>query len=810
MTLLAALLAAATLAAFCPVFHNGFISWDDGEYVRDNPWVNRGLTWDGVAWAFQSTFEGNWHPLTWLSHMLDVAVFGLNPGWHHAVSLLFHIANSVLLFLLFHRLTGAVWRAALVAALFALHPLHVESVVWIAERKDVLSTFFFLLTLITYVEYVKANGERRMVNGAWRTANGGQEEESREQPVVPRPTSAVGRLLFAIRWYFLALALFALGLMSKPMLVTLPFVLLLLDFWPLGRLGPGVLRSKAILRLIGEKVPFLALTAGACAVALLAQDLSFAMAHLLSPATRLSNAVASYAKYLGQAFWPANLAIFYPHPDICFPSSRQWPGWQIAAAGAALGAVSIGALAGWRRRPWLAVGWFWFLGTLVPVIGFVQVGSQAMADRYTYIPLIGVFLALVWSAAQWAEGRRAIQRVCGLGALLAIGACAVATHRQVGFWRDYLTVFRHALDVTRDNALAHYQVGLALGERNEIEPAMREFRAALAIFPVYADPYYGLAVSYQLLGRKEEAVENYQKAVSLRPWNSLAHGRFGALLWELGRHAEAVQQFEQALQCGPDNCDAHHGLGVAAEAEGKWDEAIAHYAAVARRKPDFQDTPQRLAALLLRQGRLPQAEQFLRQLVSFRPGDAEARINLGGVLWRLKQPAEALEQYEAAVRLNPLHPVAHYNKGFALAAAGRLEEAIAELREAVRLKPDYVEALGDLSRYQGFQGQWKEAAAALRELARLRPADLNARLNLANALLRAAETNEAAAAFAAVRNLDPSLASRLVEEGKALAARSLSDQALLRFETALQLEPANAEARQRAAEIRANRNAGLK
>ncbi len=420
----------ATLAVYWQVQNHEFVNYDDDLYVTDNPHVKAGLTREGAIWAFVATHAGNWHPLTWLSHMLDCEVYGVNPWGHHLTNLLLHIGNTILLFLLFRHVTGAVWRSTLVAALFALHPLHVESVAWVSERKDVLSTLFWLSTMWTYLRHVESPG---------------------------------------FRWYLLALLSFALGLMAKPMLVTLPFVLLLIDYWPLGRLQfgqsnrthesmtPGLQRSS-VSSLIFEKVPFFAISAVSSTVTYIVQLSAGAMPSqdVLPLQVRTANALVSYISYIGKMIWPHHLAVSYPHPGSNLPL------WQIAGASLLLVFISALVIRGAGRFPYLVVGWLWYLGTLVPVIGLVQVGSQAMADRYTYVPLIGLFVIIVWGAPnlvrRWRHGRFLLVSSSGV-LLLTLMAC---TWLQTSYWKDSFTLFQRTLDVTADNWRAHNGLGLAL------------------------------------------------------------------------------------------------------------------------------------------------------------------------------------------------------------------------------------------------------------------------------------------------------------------------------------------------------------
>ncbi|MGA3267810.1 MAG: hypothetical protein ABSE16_13415, partial [Verrucomicrobiota bacterium] len=448
--LIGLLLALFTLLVYLPAGHDSFLVYDDNDYVTDNQAVQDGLTWGGVKWAFTTGHAGNWHPITWLSHMLDCQLFGLNPGPQHLVNVLFHTANTVLLFVLLLRLTQALWPAALVAALFAWHPLHVESVAWIAERKDVLSTFFGLLAVLAYAQAVGAEPRPAAEKTGAAAAD------------VPRFTH------HASRFHCLALLCFALGLMSKPMLVTLPFVLLLLDYWPLRRLNASTLQ-----RLAAEKIPYFLLAAISSVVTFLVQRQSEAVISLarVSLRYRLENAPVAVGRYLLKLFWPADLAAFYPLADKISPLA-------VLAAIAVLAVVTVVAWRARRRAPYVLVGWLWFLGTLVPVIGLVQVGGAAMADRYSYIPSIGVFLAVAFgvraAAQRWQIPRFAVPAA----AMVILAGCLVATAHQLRFWRDSDTLFRHALAVTTNNDVAHVNLGVTLDQEGRYEEALAEYYAA--------------------------------------------------------------------------------------------------------------------------------------------------------------------------------------------------------------------------------------------------------------------------------------------------------------------------------------------
>ncbi len=521
-------LAVLIAAVYWPLVHAGFLNYDDDRYVTANPHVRGGLTLPGVVWAF-TTLYCYWHPLTWLSHALDCECFGMNAGGHHAVSVLLHVANTVLLFLVLRRMTGATWRSACVAALFGLHPLHVESVAWLAERKDVLSALFWMLAMGAYARYVE------------------------------RPTW--GRYAVVVGWY-------AMGLMAKPMVVTLPFALLLLDYWPLGRTrwAPSVVGHNAPLRfgeLVREKVPLFALTVLSCAVTIRAQHSGGAISSLerLPLGPRMANAVVSCVRYIEKAVWPSGLAVFYPY--------RAWPPAAVIVAGAMLAAVSAVVIRRARRDPHLAVGWFWFLGVLVPTIGLVQVGDQSMADRYTYLPLIGLFIMLCWCVPSRAMQRWDLKLITRVAAAAMLALCAALSRAQVECWKDSETLFRHALDVTRDNWLAHSNLGVALAQTGKIEDAIAHYEQALRINPGSCEAQNNLGDALVRLGKVTEAIAHYRQTLEIDPGSAEVHYNFAIALEKLGRGPEAIEQYGQALRIRPDYADAHNNLGNALAQAGR-------------------------------------------------------------------------------------------------------------------------------------------------------------------------------------------------------------------------------------------------
>jgi Tfp pilus assembly protein PilF len=519
------LLALVTLGLFLPVVGHDFLNYDDQGYVTENVRVQAGLTRAGLVWAFRTGADSNWHPLTWLSHMLDCQLYGLKPAGHHLTSLLFHIANTLLLYGVLRRMTGAMWRSAMVAALFAWHPMHVESVAWVAERKDVLSAFFWLLTMLAYARYV-------------------------EKPAATR--------------YLLCLLFFVLGLLSKPMLVTLPFVLLLLDFWPLGRMAVPRVKTLAaskgdlvssralpLKRLILEKAPFFILTAASCVVTYLVQARSGAVASLsLVPfGLRLANLPIAYCSYLLKLLWPENLCILYPLPE-------SWPGWEVAAATMLILAVSGAVVVFAQRQRALFTGWFWFLGTLVPVIGLVQVGSQAIADRYTYIPSIGFFILLVWGGAAWAANGKRRRKICGAAAGAALLACCVCTGRQLQYWKNSVTVFDHAVKATQNNVLAYLDLGDALVAEGKFQDGLDKLYEAARLQPKYALAQGKLGAAMSRQGKTTEAIAYYRRALELNPDLPEA---LNNLAWILAANNDAaLRNGPEAVQLAEQACRVTH------------------------------------------------------------------------------------------------------------------------------------------------------------------------------------------------------------------------------------------------------------
>ncbi len=536
----------STLVVFWQVHKFEFINYDDDKYVNENSHILTGLTWQNIKWVFTNEHASNWHPITGLSHILDCQLFDLKPSLHHLVNLLLHIANTLLLFIVLRKMTAEIWQSAFVAALFALHPMHVESVAWISERKDVLSTCFWILTMAAYFGYVQ------------------------------KPNAAR---------YILALVLFAMGLMAKPMLVTLPFVLLLLDYWPLNRLD--VVNISRIYHLVREKIPFFILSAISSVITFVVQKNAGAVQQIevLPLAVRVPNAVASYGKYILKMIWPIRLAAFYPHPG------ENLPPWQVLTATVSLVLITIFIIRFAKNYRYLFVGWFWYLGTLIPVIGLVQVGNQAMADRYTYIPFIGPFIIIAWGANDLLISWRYRRIVLGISATAIFLVLSVLTGIQTGFWRNSKTLFEHTLKVTNGNYVAHNNLALALSQQNKLDEALNHLHRALQINPNYFDAYNNLGMVYIKLDRCPEAMQACLQAIKINPANPLPYSNLGVINLRLKQYQQAIQDFQKAIRIKPDFIQAHVGLGIAYFETGDKDSAMKEYEILKKIEADKTNVP---------------------------------------------------------------------------------------------------------------------------------------------------------------------------------------------------------------------------
>ena len=567
-------LAATTFAVFGQTLSHEFVNYDDGLYVYENPVVTRGLTLKGVEWAFSHTVASNWHPLTIMSHMLDCQLYGLSPGGHHLTNVLLHAGSVIILFLVLRRMTGYLWRGAFVAGGFAIHPLRVESVAWVAERKDVLSGLFFMLTLWAYTRYAQ---KRPGV-------------DSREQtPSWPLNLD-----------YCLVLFFFALGLMCKPMLVTLPFVLLLLDYWPLGREHnasdstpwPARAERSRLKPLLLEKLPLLGLAVASCVVTILAQHEALQSIDQLALPLRMGNAVVSCVAYLGQMFWPSALAVLYPLASASVVASG------VVLSLVLLNGISAGVLVLRRRHPYLVTGWLWYLLMLLPVIGIIQVGIQARADRYTYLPEIGLYLLLTWGVAESCGCWRYRRVVLGGGSAVIVAALIVLAHKQASYWRNSQSLWTHTLACTSDNAVAHNDLGYFLFQEKRLDEAIVQYREALQIKPDYAEAHYNFGNALLQKGQSDEAAVQYRQGLQVNPDDARAHNNLGYVLLQGKRVNEAIANFRKALQIKPDYAEAHYNFGNALLQEGRADEAIANFRKALQIKPDSLGVLNNLAWLL--------------------------------------------------------------------------------------------------------------------------------------------------------------------------------------------------------------------
>jgi tetratricopeptide (TPR) repeat protein len=649
-------LALLTAAVYGQVIGHGFISYDDPIYVSENLVIQDGLTWKGFLRAFTTVTAANWHPLTWLSHMLDFQLFGMKPGLHHLVSVLLHVLNTAMLFLVLRQMTGALWRSAFVAALFALHPLHVESVAWIAERKDVLSTFFWILTMWAYARYAKKPG---------------------------------------LPGYLPVLLFFALGLLAKPMLVTLPLVLLLLDYWPLNRLRWEQARQETpvasspatsekwgkkrrqqpqepakparsaegiqwslVFPLLYEKIPLLILSAASSLITIYAQQKGGAVASISAfpMSQRVANAIVSYAAYLWKMLWPSGLAVFYP--------LEAWSAAVVLASAAVLLALTLAAVRWSVRCPYLLVGWLWYLVTLLPVIGIIKVGDAAMADRYTYVTLIGPFIALAWGAFDLSQKLRLPRAALFAAPALVTSSIMVLTYIQIGQWTDNITLFRHALHSTHRNYVAHNSLAVEYLDQKRYAEAQPHLQAAFEINPLSAEVVVNLGVIDYHAGKYDEAIKNVNRALGIKPDWYLAHEWLGKIYLAKGDADKAMYHFNMALRTVSDSDPTSSGILIF---QNRLDEALRYTLQAMETQPRNEKLYNNAGYILIRQGKIDEAISQFREAVRIAPGYAKAHSNLGAALMQRNRIDEAIQHFEVALRLEPGNQSARENLNYALA-----------------------------------------------------------------------------------------------------------------------------------------------
>jgi tetratricopeptide (TPR) repeat protein len=639
-------LALVTLCLYLPTVYHGFVEYDDQQYVTDNPLVQVGLTWRGLVWAF-GFHAGNWHPLAWLSHMLDCQLYGAIAGGHHLTNVLLHVASTLFLFSVLNQMTNAMWRSAAVAALFAWHPLHVESVAWVAERKDVLCAFFWMLTLWLYARYAaKPSGAR----------------------------------------YLFTLGSFGLCLMAKPMGVTLPFVLLLLDYWPLKRVTRDKRQVASIRRLVVEKIPFLLFAVVGCVLTLHAQQIAIVSTGGLTIPQRLAHTLVAYDHYFWAMFFPASLAVYYPYV-INLETG------MVVFSGLVLALITVLALVNWKPRPWILFGWLWFLGTLVPVIGLVQVGDQAWADRYTYLPLIGLFIPLVWLAFEMIKSRIVLQ---GLSVSVAV-ILFVATSVQLGYWKNTRTLFEHTAQVTQQNALAVTILGSLLAKEGKLDEAMEFYQTALRYTPNFPEAHFFLGNALDEQGKLDEAVAEYEKSLWFRPTQEQTHIFMGIALAKQKKYDEAIAHYNAALRLNPDSAVSYNNRARLYHSQGRLDLAIKDYNAALEIDPKLSIAHNNLGILLVQKGNLVEGTKHLREAVRLRPKNAESQFNLALALNQQGQWSEATELFKKTMGNYSADPKAHYEFAMALAHLKRTREAMGEYAAALLIQPDFPDALDGLA-----------------------------------------------------------------------------------------------------------------
>jgi Flp pilus assembly protein TadD len=689
-------LAAIIWAVYGQTLRYGFVNYDDGICVYDNPAVTAGLTLEGIAPAFRSGEPDNWVPLTTISHMLDCQFYGLNAGGHHLTNVILHTLSAIFLFLVLWKMTGALWSSVFVTTIFAIHPLHVESVAWVAERKDVLSGFFFMLTLLAYAFYV--HGPRSF----------------------PR--------------YLMVLFLFACGLMSKPMLVTLPFVLLLLDYWPLNRFS-GVDSShwfknfSVPIQLVIEKIPLFFLSLVSCISTVLVQGQGHTIQSLdkIHFSTRIGNALVSYVTYVWQMFYPVGLAPYYPY------AGDELSFWKIIGAFVILAAISGGVFLARQKRPYLLVGWLWYLGMLVPVVGIVQVGSQAMADRYTYLPEIGLSLMLVWLAADLSAGWRNRRLILGSFATVITMGMLFSARLQASYWKNSETLWTHTIAVTSNNSFAHNNLGAALTRGGQVDEGITQLQRAVAINPGFAKGWDDLGLAHSQNGQLGEAIIQFKKALAINPNNAQAHYNLGAALAEKGQVDAAIAEYQAALALNPNDSDTCNNLGYALAQKGQIDEATVQFQRALAIDPNDARAYNNLGGALAQKGQMDQAiVQFQKALV-IDPNDARTCNELGGALAQKGRVDEAILAYKKALAINPQDAQTCYNLGDVLSQKGQVDEAIIQFKRALAINPNYAQACNNLGNALAQKGQMNEAIVQFQKALALQPGFVAAQNNLMHA-----------------------------------------------------------------------------
>jgi protein O-mannosyl-transferase len=686
----ATLLVVLTLITYWQVKNYDFINYDDDKYITENQHVNTGLKLDNIKWAFQSTYASNWHPLTWLSLMTDAQLFGLNAGYFHLTNLFLHLLNMLLLLFILYKMTGVLGRSTLVAALFALHPLHIESVAWVAERKDVLSMFFMLLTLWAYINYIQKPDYKR---------------------------------------YLLIFIAFALGLMSKPMLVTLPFALLLLDYWPLQRFSlqdekkiDSFLSAKKLASLIYEKIPLFFLTGLSIAVTIVAQKGEIEFMQSIPLLFRLKNALVAYCVYIFKMIWPMSLSVLYPYP-------ASIPLWQVSVSAILLVAVSTVAIYCIKKKPYIATGWFWYLGTMVPVIGIVQVGIQSMADRYTYIPLIGLFIIIAWFLSDVLERKSYKKYIYATVLVVIVLLLAALSWSQLRYWKNSYELFTHALKVTRDNYTMHCNLGVLLASQGDNKMAEFHYMEALKIKPDDKDTNMNFGNLLVRQGRLDEAIGSYTAAIKSKPDFVEAYNNIGIAYVQRGDRQKAIEQFSTAVKINPGYVDAQNNLNMAMLHKQIKESASTKQSVASEGIHTFSGR-MAMGTSLMKKGDLDGAINNFQEALKIEPENINAHVSMGLALGYKRNFDGAITHFRAAIKINPRIPEIYNSLAVALAYTGRTDEAIAQLNKALEINPRFAKAHNTWGVMLAKSGKMEEGIDHLRKAIEIDPEYTEAKNNL--------------------------------------------------------------------------------
>lgn len=748
-------LVVVTLSIYWQDRHHDFIDFDDDIYVTSNRYVRDGLTLDGLKWSWAISKENRtyWHPLTWLSHMSDVQMFGVNAGYSLIINMFLHILNSLLLFFVLRRWTTSVWPAAIVAALFSIHPIGVESVAWVAARKNLLSSLFWILTLLTYGYYAARPGAGR---------------------------------------YLAVLLCFILGLMAKPMLVTLPFVLLLMDYWPLGRLTlekTGGFSHVSLVRLVIEKSPLLVLSALSISLSMssLEGHDSFTPYGAIPIGLRIGNVLVSYIAYIGKLFWPIELSVYYPFP-------KDIPLWQ--PAGALLILMGITWVVWWlrRERPYLIVGWLWYLGTLLPVIGLVQAGLwPAMADRFAYIPFIGLYIMIGWGSVVVFGGWLNPRIFCVLFASLMI-LLAARAWQQVTYWENSLTLFRRAIELDESNIIAHNNIGKSLIESGQVSEAVKHYKIALNHDPNYASAHISLGYALSIQGKIDDSVSHLLAALRINPHKANAHYLLGDILSQQGRFQEAIRHYGKAIEIEPEYFEAHNNLANLLADQGRLDDAVRHYKKALLINPRYAKAYNNIGSALFRKNRVNEAVHNYRLAINFKPDYAEAHNNLGVALKKQGQLDKAVIHYQRALKLMPKYGEAHFNLGLALAYTGDIEAAVIHFEEALRIKPDDGQIKQQREKTRAELNVINAEIETLKASAASHSASPDVHINLGDLFKKKGDLKSATAQYRKALVHNRRFVPALKKLGIIYATGGQFDKAIHVFREIAKLEPKNSEA----------------